>query len=556
MLTVLLPVTRPWSREAVCAAIGASDIPRGRLLLVLDAPGCGKWAADLKALGFKVGVTKTGNPDPPDGRVARRTRHREMRRLTQTIVPDGPLLCLEDDTLVPPDVYERLTLAGPNATGVQLSRFDSARPGIDGAARTYGISPIRACGHYCLLTTGEAYKAAKVPERGVVDWGHTAGIQPLVVDWDCHCGHLTEDSMLHPVKRTVWGALVHMYPPKHMAGGEMMFHSIFTEAVRRGVECRVAVEPDIGSYVHEGVQVGGRELLEGCDVVFTHLDRTSDAEAYTRTSGQPLVHVMHNHLRPGTAKKCELAVYNSDWLRQGYPCSAPSIVIHPPVWPDWYETTPGMCVTLLNLSRAKGAEILFALARRMPDLEFLGVRGAYGEQMTPPELPNLTVIDTKVDVREVYKRTRVLLMPSSYESYGRCAVEAAVSGIPTIAHHTEGLREALGSGGVYPDRLDAPHWEQALREVLADWPRYSARARLRVWSMDPAHDVSRLIGAVDTLVRPRGGHASEPAPPEKTYRLGVPVQFMGRTYHTGDRVAEGILREMYAAGLIKDQRFA
>jgi glycosyltransferase involved in cell wall biosynthesis len=74
----------------------------------------------------------------------------------------------------------------------------------------------------------------------------------------------------------------------------------------------------------------------------------------------------------------------------------------------------------------------------MPRQGFLFVVGAYGRQVRP-RLANVQVIPPVAwdRMREaVYARTRVLLMPSEYESYGRCGVEAAHAGVPTIAHPT------------------------------------------------------------------------------------------------------------------------
>jgi glycosyltransferase involved in cell wall biosynthesis len=124
-------------------------------------------------------------------------------------------------------------------------------------------------------------------------------------------------------------------------------------------------------------------------------------------------------------------------------------VLHPPVFTDDYVTDgPHDHVTLVNVSLAKGSETFWDLARAEPARKFLGILGAYGIQDVPQELPeNVTIRDNTADARTIYRDTRVLLMPSSYESWGRCAVEAACSGIPTLASPTPGLLEALDSAG-------------------------------------------------------------------------------------------------------------
>jgi hypothetical protein len=105
-------------------------------------------------------------------------------------------------------------------------------------------------------------------------------------------------------------------------------------------------------------------------------------------------------------------------------------------------------------------------------------------------------------MRVVYRRTRLLLMPSTYESYGRVAIEAAVSGIPTIANSTPGLEEALGSAGTFPARLAVEPWQEAIRQVLNDWDACSVRATALARSLDPTYDVARLTGALEALPKP------------------------------------------------------
>lgn len=453
-----------------------------------------------------------------------------MRRLTQTLVPDGPLLCLEDDTLVPRDVYSRLARVGSGSvTGVQVSRHEGINtPGIQGATRRHGIEPITSCGHYCLLTTGEAYRKAKILSRGAVDIEHTKQLPDLKVDWGCVCGHLLEggDILTYRDGQVVTrraagalrvGALVHMYPPHHNAGAEHMLHAIFSGLVSLGVDCRVAVEsPSVRTpfdYTLDGVRVGSRALLDDCDIIFTHLDRTREAEAYCRAHKKPLVHIIHNHHQPERIEYGQLAVYNTEWLREEYPTNIPNMVIHPPVYPDRYRVIPGECVTLINLIPPKGVHIFYELAKRMPEVSFLGVKGAYGTQVSAPRLPNLQIMENQADVREVYSRTRVLLTPSVYESYGRVAVEAAISGIPVIANSTPGLIEALGDSGIYPKRKEpltfdtsaqlsldnVPAWEHAVKKTLKSWKKHSTRASEHVRNLDPMNDIERLSVVLQTM---------------------------------------------------------
>ena len=290
-----------------------------------------------------------------------------------------------------------------------------------------------------------------------------------------------------------------MYPPANMAGAEMMAHSIFREMAARGWEVTVVVEPGIGDYEIDGVRVASaRDALDGCAAVFTHLDRTPQAESYCVRHGTALVHILHNHLtlEANRVAHADLIVYNTCWLSEAVPNNAPSVIVHPPVWPDDYHVTPGKSVTLINLSAAKGAGVFYDLARRMPDVSFLGVTGAYGEQEPAPRLDNLAILPTQTDARRIYERTRLLLMPSAYESYGRVAVEASVSGIPTLASDTPGLREALEGSG----RIVYGSWAVALRDALADIDQLSAGALARGQRLDPSADIDRMEAALMAVI--------------------------------------------------------
>jgi glycosyltransferase involved in cell wall biosynthesis len=122
----------------------------------------------------------------------------------------------------------------------------------------------------------------------------------------------------------------------------------------------------------------------------------------------------------------------------------------------------------------------------------LAVRGDYGDQVIMDELPsNVTLLDTTPDIREVYARTHIVLMPSEYESWGRVAIEAGLSGIPTIAHPTTGLQEALGGAGIFCDRSVIDSWETqiiSLMENDAAYEKASANSQSRANFLQLAYE--------------------------------------------------------------------
>lgn len=172
-----------------------------------------------------------------------------------------------------------------------------------------------------------------------------------------------------------------------------------------------------------------------------------------------------------------LAWFPSHACRDHYSAyRGPSVVLPPPVDPARYGTAPGGLVTLNGTVAAKGADVLAEVAARMPGTRFLAVRTP--DREGPPLPGNVELID-RTDPREVYAQTRILLMPSASESYGRVGVEAMLSGIPVLASPLPGMKEALGSAATYIERGDVAGWVRELRR-LSGPAQYTAASKAAV----------------------------------------------------------------------------
>jgi glycosyltransferase involved in cell wall biosynthesis len=302
------------------------------------------------------------------------------------------------------------------------------------------------------------------------------------------------------------------YLPEHRRGAEVTLHATLSELVRRGHRAKVAVETATPCTELDGVEVIAAPkradvagLARWADVVLGQLASRQRALGLAARHRRPAVYFVHigNVPRRALAGRPALTVFSSQTVREQCAWIEPALVVHPPINPDAYRTTPGDAITLVNLSEAKGASLFFELARRLPDREFLGVRG-WGPQAFVPDLANLHVVGPLHDMREAYSRTRVLLVPSVYESYGRVALEAAASGIPTIASPMGGMREALGDACLWADRGDVTAWIAALErlEVETEYSEWGARARRRLDELDPEAEAAVLERALFSLLEP------------------------------------------------------
>jgi hypothetical protein len=284
-------------------------------------------------------------------------------------------------------------------------------------------------------------------------------------------------------------ALAPVYLPRYRRGAEITLHEVLSSLVARGHDCTVAVTSDPSPGVIEGVKVvaGTREstrpLARESHVLVAQLQSRRAGLRLAAREQRPLVYFEHqgNIARSHFSGHPELTVFSSAAMREEQGWLEPAFVLHPRVDPVAYRTGRGECLTLVNLTGPKGADLFYEIAQMLPDRRFLGVR-AWVTQVEPDPLPpNVEIVGPLDDIREAYRRTRVVLAPSVYESFGRVPLEAAASGIPTIAHPNRGAREALGDAAIWASRDDVGAWLDAITAL--DDPTFyaerSATAELR-----------------------------------------------------------------------------
>jgi hypothetical protein len=306
-------------------------------------------------------------------------------------------------------------------------------------------------------------------------------------------------------------AITPTYLPRHRRGAEITLHLVLRALQQRGHCCRVIVEANDSDDTIDGIEVLGRRWLAharrsiDADVVLGQLDAWWTGMTLAARHRRPYVYFMHigGTPRAQLVGVPDLTVFSSRFLQERHAWLTPSLVVHPPIIAADYTTEPGDAVTLVNLTEDKGASLFWALAERFPERPFLGVRG-WGPQLVPEAVPdNVEVIGPIDDMRTVYARTRVLLVPSVYESFGRVPLEAGVSGIPTIAHPADGLRESLGDAPVWVARDDVDDWVDAIQR-LDDPDLYAAHseaARARTAAYDSTAEIDELDHALRALVQ-------------------------------------------------------
>lgn len=270
---------------------------------------------------------------------------------------------------------------------------------------------------------------------------------------------------------------IHLYPPVHNCGAEMVAHTINKEMIKRGHDVKIILNQANQHRIHsmyewEGVTIFPPDqnmedsLYRWADIVLTHLDYTRKAIWKAAEFKKPCFHLTHNDTPyqsvidgPGDIR----IIQNSKWIAQKLQYNKPTFILPPPVT-EWYRTEDKgrRYITLINLSKNKGMDFFVHWAKKLPQYQFLAVKGSYENQRTENLPPNVTVWPNTPDIRKVYEVTKVLCVPSHYESWGRVASEAMINGIPVIATPTDGLKENLDYAGIFIQRKNT---EMALEQI-------------------------------------------------------------------------------------------
>jgi glycosyltransferase involved in cell wall biosynthesis len=291
------------------------------------------------------------------------------------------------------------------------------------------------------------------------------------------------------MKTITW--IIHAYPPTHNAGSEWMAHAMNRYLIeKKGYKVNVIL-PDFPRKEFEGVNIilfeqqGKVEYaIRHSALILSHHTYTAHAVLTGAVAKRPVLLLMHDHNQEKMVEVCRsliarenlYLVNNSRWLQKHYNnMDLNSFVIYPPVYWKEYRvqmTEKNKYVTLINLNSNKGGNVLIQIAKRMPDVQFLGVEGSYNSQIKNTNIQNIRYMKNTPKIQEIYSMTKILLMPSREESWGRVALEAMSSGIPVIANPTPGLREACGDAGLFADRDNVSEWVKIIRELLSSQSYY------------------------------------------------------------------------------------
>lgn len=318
---------------------------------------------------------------------------------------------------------------------------------------------------------------------------------------------------------------MHWYLPGHFAGSETMAHAMAKRLQNENTHVQIYTTAEKmlpESWVYDGVEVvniANKKPIDyiqeigSADLLITHHQNAEFAGLIQRFCGTKTAVIIHNEMAYSIGQirdyPWDLVIYNTEWVKKA--CEQKiykeisSIVLHPPVDIDSMKTkTTGEYITLVNLNEHKGSGLFYELAERLPQFNFLGVQGGHGEQVIK-DLPNVTIIGQTKNMRDdVYAKSKIVLMPSLYESYGMVSVEAMASGIPVIADPTPGLVEAMGNAGTYINRGSVTGYENVLIDLMQNSRYYNYRSLDAINKAEEIkarteEEFNRFVSTVETI---------------------------------------------------------
>gem|GEM_PF-1988899 len=199
------------------------------------------------------------------------------------------------------------------------------------------------------------------------------------------------------------------------------------------------------------------------------------------------------------------------WKRDSY-------VLYPIIrFDDYYcEKREQNYITIINPIDVKGGDIFKQVAQIMPERNFLAVRGwqhwknpnngawdikrmesnskAFGGKLIIPsetdfsDNVNVSVEGPFEDMRIVYAKTKLLLVPSLWEEpFGRAVVEAMLNYIPVIASKKGSLPYVVGRGGSIINKVrSVKDWKKSIKNFDND-EYYLKKSRLAATSSNRFH---------------------------------------------------------------------
>jgi hypothetical protein len=331
-------------------------------------------------------------------------------------------------------------------------------------------------------------------------------------------------------------AVTHGYPPFWNMGGEVALH----RAMSVIKEDRAVLTKTENDYIFEDIAVKKINIENVLDINSNPLPLAEQLKALNArvVIGQNelslpcvlaakslgIVSIVNVHTPPKYGRGIREALIQADYAVYNTRTSAEqwgeplAVVLHPQISPLPKEIkNRGDAYTVLSSLFNKGVGVVLALAKMYPNKRFIIVRSPAEPTHGIPDLeeqaamlPNVE-LHPRVPPEEVYKyfeQTRILLVPSMYETYGMSAIEAAGYGIPSVHVDTPHVREGIGEAAVLIQPLNIEEAARGIEIIESDYEGHSRRARKRAeWlQLRQEQETEQFAKFISIVTKPTNNH--------------------------------------------------
>lgn len=175
-------------------------------------------------------------------------------------------------------------------------------------------------------------------------------------------------------------------------------------------------------------------------------------------------------------------------------------------------------ITMIGTVPQKGIHIFWKIVDKLKSKKFILAESWLNEIRTvhaieqAKQRPNVEFSRKVIDVKRLYERTALLIVPSQWEEAGsRAIIEAHQSGIPVIASNTGGSAFMVGEGGIIiKNKSDVDEWAEAISTM--DFKEYhpKALANSQRKEFDPDYNVNRFVDYCQSLTVKKSFKKREP----------------------------------------------
>lgn len=161
------------------------------------------------------------------------------------------------------------------------------------------------------------------------------------------------------------------------------------------------------------------------------------------------------------------------------------------------ETLKGrryVVLTVARFEKEKGMEVIEAVARSLPQHDFLVVgRGPY-----IPKGPNINTSSVSYsEIHKVYQKADLFFLPSTStptweEQYGMVLVEAMACGLPVVATSSGAIAEVVGEAGIVLQERKTSIITQTIFDLLSSKDRLTKLSKLSLSRAKKIYDSEKV----------------------------------------------------------------